>query len=897
MSIRNLDALFSPASVALIGASARPGSVGATVWRNLRAGGFAGPCWAVNPRHSELDGEPCFADVAALPAAPDLAVIATPPAAVAGVVAALAERGTRAAIVLTAGLDAGQRQAMLSAARPRLLRLLGPNGLGLLSPHVGLNASFSHAGVASGPLAFVSQSGALVTAMIDWARDRGIGFSHCVSLGESADIDFGDLLDWLGSDARTRAILLYAESVSAARKFMSAARAAARNKPVLIVKAGRSPRGQAAAASHTGALAGADAVIDAAIRRAGMLRVATLDELFIAAEMLARVTPRLRGAEADHARLDRLTIVTNGGGAGVLAADAAEAAGLALAPLTQTTRAALEAVLPANWSRANPVDLIGDAPVARYVQALGTLLADPEAGSLLFMHAPTAIVPADEIARALLPLAREAGGRLSSVWLGGPAVRSARAIFHAAGVPTHDTPEQAIHAFAMLVDYRRNQAQLLQTPPADEVACDVPAVRAIVDAALAAGREWLDPAQAGALLAACGVPMVATRITAPRVDAAQAAARDLGGPVALKIVSPELTHKSDVGGVALDLEDEAAVGEAARRMLARVAQARPDAQVEGFVVQAMARQPRAIELIAGTAIDPLFGPVVLFGAGGTAVEVLADRAVALPPLNGPLARAAIERTRVARLLAGWRDRPAADRDALARVLCALSRLLAEEPRIAELDINPLLADADGVMALDARVRVLARAPGGAARFAIRPYPAELEETIEWQGRTVLLRPIRPDDEARHLAFFSRLEPADIRLRIFFSQRSIEHSELARLTQIDYERELAFIAVAPDAANEKGELETLGVARAVCDPDNREAEFGIIVRSDLKGGGLGSRLMRKLIDTQRARGTERLVGTVLRENTRMLALARALGFRIVAERAEDPGTLSIELPLG
>jgi acetyltransferase len=894
LSIRNLDALFDPASVALIGASNRTGSVGATVWRNLRDGGFAGPRWAVNPKYTEIDGEACFADVASLPAAPELAVIATPPASVAGLVAALGERGTRAAIVLTAGFSSAQKQAVLDAARPHLLRILGPNGLGLLSPHAKLNASFAHVNAAVGGLAFVSQSGALVTAMLDWARSasRSIGFSHCVSLGEHADVDFADVLDWLASDARTRAILLYVESIEGARKFMSAARAAARNKPVIVVKAGRSAAGQAAAASHTGALAGSDLVYDAAIQRAGMLRVQTLDELFIAAETLSRMHLPIAGANL--AALERLTIVTNGGGAGVLAADAAARAGVALAPLSAEVEAALDAALPANWSRANPVDLIGDAPVARYVSALQALLADADSGTLLFMHAPTAIVPSAQIAQAVLPLLKAAPSRVLGSWLGDDAVREARAAFHAAGIATHDTPEQAVRAFAMLVDYRRNQAQLMQSPPASaaRVPLDKPRIQAAVASALAAGREWLDPAEVQELFGGAGLPIVASRVAAPDIDAVLATARAIGYPVALKIMSPQITHKSDVGGVVLNLADEVEVRAALAAMQKRVARTRPDAHVAGYTVQAMVHRPRAIELILGASIDPLFGPVLLFGQGGTAVEVLADRALALPPLNQPLAQALVARTRVARLLAGWRDVPAADIDAVHDVLMALSNLMAEEPRITELDINPLLADAQGVIALDARVRVSAAAPGGAERFAIRPYPSELVETVSWQGRPLTVRPIRPEDEAQHVTFLGQLDPEDVRLRVFYSRRSIEHSELARLTQIDYEREMAFIATERDEA---GDERTLGVVRAVADPDNRDAEFGIIVRSDLKGGGLGVLLMNKLIAHLRARGTHRLVATVLADNRRMLSLAQELGFT-VQRQPQETDTVHVALSL-
>jgi acetyltransferase len=881
MSIRHLDALFDPHSVAVIGASDSPGSVGATVWRNLRRGGFEGPCWPVNPKRATIGGEPAFASVAALPAAPELAVVCTPPAAVAEVIAALGERGTRAAVVLTAGQTREQRQAMLDAARRHLLRILGPNCLGLISPHARLDASFAHTGVPAGGLAFVSQSGALVTAMLDWAQGRGIGFSHCVSLGEHADIDFADLLDWLASDARTQAILLYIESIEGARKFMSAARAAARNKPVLVVKAGRSPQGAAAASSHTGALAASDLVFDAAIRRAGMLRVDTLQQLFDAAETLAHHHTEARSGLPAGGEARRLMIVTNGGGAGVMAADAAAAAGVELAPMTLALRGALDSVLPPNWSGANPVDIIGDAPATRYVDTLRTLLAEPGAGTVLFMHAPTAIVPAPDIAEALLPLLRQHPGRVLAGWLGDAAVRGARQAFGAAGIPCYATPEAAVAAFAQLLTYRDNQDALAQCPPLGEHAVvDAAAVAALVDHALSDGREWLSEPEAKALLAACGVPVVGTHVVPPDADAAVAAARELGLPAVLKILSPQITHKSDVGGVALNLETEAAVADAARAMLARVARLQPQARVEGFTVQAMVRRPRAQELIVGGSLDPLFGPVILFGQGGTAVEVMADRALALPPLNRTLAAALVRRTRVSRLLAGWRDVPAADTAAIERALVAVAELLAAEPRITELDINPLLADADGVIVLDARVRVSAAAPGGATRFAIRPYPAHLVQRQPWQGRELTIRPIRPEDEPQHRAFLEQLSPEDIRMRVFYSRRNLPRSELARLVQIDYEREMAFVAT---VVGEGGVEQTLGAARAACDPDNESAEFGIVVRSDLKGQGLGVRLMRALIEHLRQRGTRQLVGEVLRDNPAMLGLCRHLG---LAERVES-----------
>src|SRR5664279_183180 len=502
MSVIHLDRLLEPASIVVVGASDRLGSVGATVWHNLRSGRFAGPILAVNPAHATLDGISVHASVEALPEVPDLAVVCTPPSTVAAAIGALGRLGTRAAIVMTAGLDAAQKQATLDAARPFVLRVLGPNCLGLLTPHLGLNATFAHIDALAGDVAFVSQSGALVTAVLDWAQSRRVGFSSMVSLGEHADVDFGDLLDYLASDARTRSILLYIESIEAPRKFMSAARAAARNKPVIVVKAGRAGHGVQAAASHTGALAGSDIVYDAAIRRAGMLRVDTLQDLFMAAETLARFRTNRDVA---------LTLMTNGGGAGVLAADAAALAGVALSELSAGTRAKLDASLPPTWSHGNPIDIIGDAPVRRYTETLQAVLDDPEAGAVLFLHAPTAIVRSDDIARACAPIVRGAAGRVMACWLGDGAVAEARSILEEAGAADYETPEEAVRAFAMLATYRRNQALLLETPAASQnVLPMVAAARSIVDKAIAEKREMLDEAEAKQILRAYGIPVVET---------------------------------------------------------------------------------------------------------------------------------------------------------------------------------------------------------------------------------------------------------------------------------------------------------------------------------------------------------------------------------------------------
>jgi len=885
MSIRHLDRLLLPRSVAVLGASHRPGAIGTRVWQHLRAGGFAGPVYPVNLKHARLDGLPVFARVADLPAAPDLALICTPARTVARLVAELGAAGCRAAVIVGTGLSAAEQQAALDAARPHLLRLLGPDSLGVLSPHIGLRAGLAHVAARPGELAFISQSGAVASAMLDWAASRGIGLSHLVALGEHCDVDAGDLLDRFASDGRTRAILLYVESIASPRKFMSAARAAARNKPVIVVKAGRAGQGLRAAASHSGALAGSDIVHDAAIRRAGMLRVDTLQELFMAAATLARF--RLNRSEA-------LTILGNGGGAGVMAADAAARAGIRLAEPGAELLEQLGRALPPEASCANPIDILGDAPAARYAAALSALLADPASGAVLFIHAPTVAERSDEIARACAPLVRANDPRVMGCWLGDADMAPARQLFEAAGIPDYPTPEDAVRAFGMLQTYRSNQALLMEAPSASEnPAPDVPAAQRLLEAAAADGREWLAEHEAKAVLQAYGVPVVRTRMVPASAAGLLDAARELGYPVVLKIVSRDVAHKTDVGGVRLDLRDPAALEQAVGEMRQALATLQPGARIDGFTVQPMAHRPHAQEVIVGASIDAVFGPVILCGGGGIAVEVTADVAVALPPLNRSLARELVSRTRVSRLLAGYRDHPPADLDALHDVLIAVSQMLADLPQLAELDINPLWVDEHGALALDARLRVAAGRVAGAANFAIRPYPTQWVRQAEWNGRPITIRPIRPEDEGQHRRFLRRLTPEDVRMRLFQARSELPRSELARLAQIDYDREMAFIAEATAA---DGQPETLGVARTVCDPDNVEAEFALLVRSDLKGGGLGRMLFEQLIAHARSRGTRRLVGMILRENTRMLKLSRALGFERVPSLEDSADVLHVALNL-
>jgi len=881
MSVRNLDSLFKPTSVAVIGASNSPLSIGGVVMRNLLKAGFNGPIMPVNPKYPAVAGVLTYPDVAHLPVAPDLGVICTPPATVPGLIHELGERGTRAAIVITAGLSNVRmpdgrtvQDAMLAAAQPFLLRILGPNCVGLLVPKLGLNATFAHTEIQTGSIGFVSQSGGFCTATLDWARARGIGFSHFVSLGNSADVDFSDVLDYLGSTPETTAILLYMESIGAdeARKFMSAARAASRNKPVLAIKAGRYAEGARAAASHTGALAGADNVYDAALRRAGILRVFTLDELFDAVETLARARP-LRG--------ERLAILTNGGGPGVIATDALIADGGQLAEFSDETMRKLHALLPGTWSQGNPVDMVGDADARVYAQSLRILLDDPGIDTILVMNAPSAVAPPEDAARGIVDIVRDARLPILTSWLGGEAAGRARQIFAQSGIPTYDTPESAVRAFMHMVRYRRNQEILTQTPPSapTDFTPTPGAARAVIETALAEDRDLLTEPEAKQLLAAYGIPVVETRVAATPFEAAQMA-EQMGFPVALKILSPDITHKSDVGGVALALDASDDVWTAAVTMQTRINKRFPDARLSGFTVQKMAQRPHALELIIGVSTDPIFGPVILFGRGGTAVEVIADSATALPPMNMSLARHMIARTRVYRLLKGYRDRKPADLDAICMTLIQISQLIVDRPEIVELDINPLFADSAGVLALDARVRIAPAGTAGAAgakRLAIRPYPRELEETIRLpSGREVFVRPIRPEDAPAHREFIARITPDDLRFRFLGVTRDVPPSEMARLTQIDYDREMAFIAIAPNAS---GEDETLAVVRTVGNPDNTKADFAVMVRSDLKRSGLGSALMQKMIRYCKSRGTQEIVGEVLADNQAMLNLTTRLGFTV------------------
>jgi acetyltransferase len=898
MSTYRLDKLFSPRSVAVVGGSPRETSPGRAVLRNLQDAGFQGSIGLVNPHYAEIEGIKAVRDLAELPQPPDLIVIAAPPPAVPGIVAAAGERGSAAAIILTAGLGHGAgslADACEKAARATGLRLVGPNCLGVLASRAKLNASFAARMPPAGDLALISQSGAIAAGLVEWSAAHGIGFSAAVSLGDKIDVDFGDLLDFFALDTATRAILLYVESISNARKFMSAARAAARIKPVVVVKSGRHEQGAKAAQTHTGALAGSDAVYEAAFRRAGLLRVLDLDELFAAAETLGRVRP-FAGK--------RLAVLTNGGGIGVLAVDRLADLDGTLAGISGQTMRKLDTALPPIWSHANPIDIAGDADAARYVAAFEPLLEDPENDAILVMNVPTALASSDMAAKSVVALAQAQHSRsirpkpVFAVWVGSS--ERTTPIFEAARIPSYATESDAVRGFMHLVHYREALDALMATPPSlpQDFKPDVAAARKIIANAVQGGRRWLDPIEVTALCEAYAIPIAPARLARDADEAAAVAAPLLaeGSTVVAKILSPDIVHKSEVGGVRLNLTSEGAVREAVADILARAKAARPDARITGVTIHPMVMRPKARELIAGIADDPTFGPVIVFGRGGTAVEVIGDKALALPPLDLALARGLIARTRVSRVLAAYRDVPAADVDAVALLLVKLAQLAADLPEVRELDLNPVLANERGLIAVDARVAVAPaeaarRGPAGHPRFAIRPYPAEWERhTALRDGAQILVRPVRPEDEPLYGPFFAAVTPQDLRLRFFAPVKEFGHAFIARFTQIDYARAMAFIAVDETS----GEL--LGVVRLHADANYQRGEYAVLVRSDRKGRGLGYMLMQLIIEYARAEGLGMIEGQVLSENTAMLTMCRELGFEIVPD-PNDPDTCMVKLAIG
>ncbi len=895
MSVHNLSRLFAPERIAVIGASSDPGSVGGVVLENLTSGSFAGTVHPVSDRHAAARGIPAVASVSELPKPPDVAIVCTPAATVPGLVRECGEAGAAGVVVVSAGFSergaAGaelERELREVAAGFRGLRVLGPNCLGFLNPGLGLNASFARARPRPGRVALVSQSGALVSAMLDWAEEEGVGFSAVISTGNMVDVDFGDLIDHLASDQQTQALILYMESITDPRKFMSAARAFVRSKPIVAYKAGRFPASAQAAASHTGALAGADDVYDAAFRRAGIVRVDAIADVFDVAELLARTprTPRSRGA--------RLAVVTNGGGPGVMAADALLARGGELASLDAETLTRLDAALPAQWSHGNPVDLLGDADGPRYAAALETVLADRGADAVLIVLTPQAMTDPGAVADTVAQTAAEARKPVLAAWMGGPAVREGRAGLEASGVPAYDTPERAVRAFMDLVEHGRLQGVLHETPRSLPVrfALDRPRMRDLLSGLVLQEPGTLTEVQSKALLEAYGIP-VTRPLVARSPDEAVAAAERVGYPVVLKVDSRDVSHKTDAGGVATGLLRARQVRSAFAAIERSVAAYHPEARIDGVTVQPMATGPGQ-ELIVGARRDPVLGAVILVGAGGTAAELLADTALELPPLNERLARRMLESLRVWPLLQGYRGRPGADLDALLEALMRFSYLIADCPEIAEVDVNPLLAGPDGVLALDARVVL---EPGSAAHaplpywhLAIRPYPEELTTTAALSGGTpVTLRPIKAEDEPLWREMLAACSEESRRARFRGAVR-ITHEMAARFCFIDYDREMAVVA----ELVEEGRARLVGVGRFVADAERDEAEYAVLIADPWQGLGLSGLLTDRCLEIARSWGVRHVWGETEAENRRMLAVFRRHGFALRSQPHEGVVYATLDL---
>jgi acetyltransferase len=885
MAPHYLQPLLAPRSVALVGATEREGALGAIVWRNLAAAGLRGELYPVNPKHRAIFGQRAYARLPDLPQPPDLAVIVTPARVVGRVVEDAAAAGVKAAVILTSGFgEAGAegkalQAQVLAAAKRGGVRLLGPNCLGVMRTDARLNATFARTPAHPGPLALVSQSGAICGAILDWAPSAGVGFTSVVSLGGAIDVDFGEVLDFLVADEATDAILMYVEGIRDARRYVSALRAAARVKPVVCLKVGRYAGGSRAASSHTGALVGSDEVFDAALRRAGSVRVKTYTQLFAAARVLA--TGRLPEGE-------RLAIVTNGGGPGVVAADSAAENGVALAVLSQKTIDGLDKQLPAQWSRGNPLDIIGDAPPERFAAATAAALADPGVDALLVMYSPVAITEPEAAAQAVAQAARGSRKPVLAAWLGDINPNASRRMLESQGIPNFYTPENAVEAFSFLCAHHRNHAQLMQVPPAaageaDETPPDLAAATALRERARAEQRSLLTEHESKALLTAFGLPVPRTLVAKTREEA-MAAAREIGFPVVLKLHSPDITHKSDVGGVRLNLQNAEMVASAYEDMMRHVRGLRPQARIEGAVVQPMLRFAHAREVLVGVATDAVFGPVLSFGAGGVSVEAVRDTAVALPPLNLTLARELMQRTRVFRLLAGYREVPPADLAALAAILVGVSRMVCLLPWVKEMDLNPVLAHPGGAVIADARI-VVDLEKKDVPRYghmAIHPYPSELEGELRARdGRAVRVRPIRPEDAAREKRFFDRLSQQSRYQRFMQYLPHLSERMLARFTQLDYDRELALVAVWED--------EFVAVGRYAPNQDGRSAEFALVVADDWQGKGLGHALLERLCAAAREAGYEALVGHILEANHDMLQLARHLGF---SEQGRDGNEVTV-----
>jgi len=892
-----LTTALAPRSVAVVGATERGGALGCDVLANVLAGGFKGRVDAVNPKHKVVQGQPCYPSLQALPQAPDLAIVVTPARTLPALVADASVRGVPNMLVLSAGFaevgPSGQKlqDEMLQAARRNRVRVIGPNCLGLMRPSIGLNATFARTSARPGSVALVSQSGAVAAALLDYAWAAGFGFSSVITTGDGSDVEFAELLDFLAVDPETRSIALYVEGVHSPRRFLSAVRAAASVKPVIVLKAGRHTIGSKAALSHTGAMAGNDRVWDSALRRSGAIRIWEYDQLFAASEALA---------SARMPKGSRLAIVTNGGGPGVLAADAVADKGVVLARLSDATVASLEAVLPPTWSHGNPVDVIGDADPQRLARAFEIVAADPGNDGVLVLFCPTLRAAAEDAARALLAPVKSTDKPVVLAWLGQDDAVKGRSVFKEAGLPTVYSPEVGVEMFSFRAQHVRNRHLRLQLPPPVDPApsggrpLDIATARQIVDAARKSGRTVLNEDEAKSMLAACGVEVAQGRL-ATSAEQARELAEQMGFPVVLKVRADGVTHKSEVGGVLLSLKtgDEVALGFELIRE--RVEKRAPQARFVGVLVQKMISRPNGRELIVGIARDPSCGPVLTFGMGGIAVEVVSDSALALPPLNKMLASDVIDRTRVSRMLGPFRGMPAVDLDRVIDAVLRVSELACELPCLRELDINPLLADDQGVIALDARVVVDDRpiAPDAAySHLAIHPYPKSLERPIRLSdGSDLLLRPIRPEDAEAEQRFVARLSGQTLYMRFHAPVRELALEQLIRFTQIDYDREMAFVAV--DQGGDSEQIRAIGRYARLADGEH--AEFAVTVEDSWQGRGLGRVMMEALERCARHRGVDELVGYVLKENESMRRLMLARGY-VPHPEEDDSHVIRFALPL-
>ena len=880
-----LHTLFEPESIAVIGASETANSIGVTLVRNMLDSGYKGKLFFVNPKHETVFGQPSYASVGTIPQRLDIAVICTEAAAVPEIVEACGRAGCRNVIVIAGGFaEAGPRgaslqRAALENARRHGMRLLGPNCLGIMRPGSQINLTFGHGFAHAGTIGLISQSGALCTAILDWALPNKIGFSNVVSLGAESDVDFGEVLDYMVSDPRTENIFLYIEGIKNARRFMSALRAAARCKPVLLIKVGKHPAGEKAARSHTGALVGADDVFDAALRRAGVVRLANVGQMYAAASALFSHF-RPRG--------NRLAIVTNGGGPGVMAADYAADIGIPLAQLHPATVTRLNELLPANWSKANPIDILGDADPARYGASLQACIDDEGVDGVLAILTPQAMTDPTQAARTVIDITRLSDKPLVTCWMGEEQVGEARKLFQGAGIPTFRTPEPAVDLFSHVSNYYRNRQLLMQTPPSisEQAPPRLESARLVIESALMEGRKILSEMESKAILSAFRIPIAQTMV-ARSASEAMVLAEELGLPVVMKIDSPQIAHKSDCGGVRLNLGSLAAVRDAWLEIMDGVKKNRPDAQINGIAIEPMIQKANGRELVVGMMRDQVFGPTIVFGPGGTGVEAYnSERAVALPPLNPFLVADMLASTRTNARLGQFRNMPPVSMAAIEAILLSVSAMVCELPWISAMDINPLIVDENGAVAVDARITI-ENMPITAGRYdhmAIHPYPSHLETGYQAKdGTQVRIRPIRPEDVRMEQEFVRALSPESRYMRFMNTIREISAAQLVRLTQIDYDREMAYVATIDADGAEK----EVGVVRYATSPDGESCEFAIVVADDWQGKGLARRLMGVLIDTARGANLRYMHGDFLAENTRMLAFVASLGF-VLSAHPEDPG---------